>query len=196
MDVRGLVVVSWAGMRGVVSLAAALALPHTTSNGEPFLDRHIILFLTFCVIFVTLVLQGLSLPWLARKLKVEEADSDFRSEGQARLTLLEEIVVEIDSLIKKEESPEYRESLERWRIHYQDRLRAIKQRLALPREVSRYAATKDRDLVPKLMNHARRHLAKLRREGVISEGARRRIEYDFDMEEQRLQRYLARLGRD
>ena len=192
----GLVIVSWAGMRGVVSLAAALSLPLTTSDGAPFLYRHIILFLTFCVIFVTLVLQGLSLPWLARKLKVEEADSDFRSEGQARLTLLEEIVVEIDSLIKKEESPEYRESLERWRIHYQDRLRAIKQRLALPREVSRYAATKDRDLVPKLMNHARRHLAKLRREGVISEEARRRIEYDFDMEEQRLQRYLARLGRD
>jgi CPA1 family monovalent cation:H+ antiporter len=53
----GLIVASWAGMRAVVSLAAALALPLTTSNGKAFSHRHIILFLTFCVIFVTLVLQ-------------------------------------------------------------------------------------------------------------------------------------------
>jgi Na+/H+ antiporter len=191
-----IVVASWAGMRGVVSLAAALALPLTTASGQAFPHRHIILFLTFCVIFVTLVLQGLSLPWLARKLKVQEADSDFRSEGQARLALLEGLVVEIDSLIKKEESPEYRESLERWRLHYDDRLRVLKQRLALPGEVNRYAARKDRVLLPKLMNHTRRHLAKMRRQGVISEEVRRHIERDFDMEEQRIQRLLVRFGRD
>ena len=109
---------------------------------------------------------------------------------------MSEIVAEIDSLIQKEESPEYRESLERWRIHYQDRARTIKRRLSLPHAASRYAAGKDRDLLPKLMNHARRHLAKMRRDGVISEEARRRIEYDFDMEEQRLQRYLSRIARD
>ncbi|HEY5812949.1 MAG TPA: Na+/H+ antiporter, partial [Terrimicrobiaceae bacterium] len=75
----GLMIVSWAGMRGVVSLAAALALPLTTSAAEAFPHRHIILFLTFCIIFVTLVLQGLSLPWLVRKLRVEETDWDFRT---------------------------------------------------------------------------------------------------------------------
>jgi monovalent cation/hydrogen antiporter len=192
----GLVVVSWAGMRGVVSLAAALALPLTTASGEAFPHRHIILFLTFCVIFVTLVLQGLSLPWLARKLKVEEADSDFQSEGQARMVILEELVVEIKNLIEREESPEYRESLERWRVHYQDRLSTLERRLSLPREINRYAARKERDLLPKLMNHARGHLAKMQRQGVISEEARRRIEHDFDMEEQRIQRLLARLSRD
>ena len=61
-------------MRGVVSMAAALALPLVTSTGEAFPHRHVILFLTFCVIFVTLVVQGLTLPWIARKLKVEEAE--------------------------------------------------------------------------------------------------------------------------
>jgi monovalent cation/hydrogen antiporter len=192
----GLVVVSWAGMRGVVSLAAALALPLTTASGEAFPHRHIILFLTFCVIFVTLVLQGLSLPWLARKLKVEEADSDFQSEGQARMVILEELVVEIKNLIESEESPEYRESLERWRVHYQDRLSTLERRLSLTREINRYSARKERDLLPKLMNHARGHLAKMQRQGVISEEARRRIEHDFDMEEQRIQRLLARLSRD
>ncbi len=53
-----------------------------------------------------------------------------------------------------------------------------------------------RDLLPKLMNHTRRHLAKMRRQGIISEEVRRRIERDFDMDEQRIQRFLARLGRD
>jgi Na+/H+ antiporter len=192
----GLVVASWAGMRGVVSLAAALALPFTTSTGETFPHRHIILFLTFSVIFVTLVLQGLTLPWLARRLKVEETDRDFQSEGRARITILEELIAEIDSLIKREETPEYRESLERWSIHYQHRLRALKERLALPSEMNRYAASKDRDLLPKLMNRARHHLTMMRRKGEISEEIRRRIEQDFDMEEQRIKRLLTRLGRE
>jgi monovalent cation/hydrogen antiporter len=191
----GLIVASWAGMRGVVSLAAALALPLTISSGEAFPNRHIILFLTFCVIFVTLVLQGLSLPWLVRKLEVQELDSDFQSEGQARMTLFVELVAEIDSQIEKEDNAEYREALGWWRTHYQERLGAIEKRLALPREVNRYTANKERDLFPKLMNHTRRHLARMRRQGLISEEVRRRIEHDFDMEEQRVERLLARLGR-
>src|SRR5262249_28522877 len=57
-------VIGWSGMRGAVSLAAALAIPLTTDAGGPFPDRDLILFLTFVVIFTTLVLQGLSLPWV------------------------------------------------------------------------------------------------------------------------------------
>ena len=192
----GLVVASWAGMRGVVSLAAALALPLATSAGEGFPHRHIILFLTFCVIFVTLVFQGLTLPWVARKLKVEEPDEDARSEGKARVTLLEDLIVEIEVLIKKEETPEYRESLERWKIHYQDRVRALKERLALPSAMNRYASSKDRELFPRLMNHARQRLTRMRRVGEISEEVRRRIEQDLDMEEQRIKRLVTRLQSD
>jgi monovalent cation/hydrogen antiporter len=189
----GLVVASWAGMRGVVSLAAALALPLATSAGEGFPHRHIILFLTFCVIFVTLILQGLTLPWVAGKLKVEEADADIQSEGKARIGLLEDLIVEIEALIKREETPEYRESLEQWKMHYQDRLRALKVRLTLPSEMNRYAATKDRELFPVLVNHVRQRLATMRRRGEISEEVRRRIERDLDMEEQRIKRLLTRL---
>jgi CPA1 family monovalent cation:H+ antiporter len=195
LSFNGLAVVSWAGMRGVVSLAAALALPLTTATGEAFPNRHIILFITFCIIFATLVMQGLSLPWLVRKLKVEETDSDFQSEGQARMALLEELVVRIDGFINKEEKPEYRELLARLRDNYNERLKALKQRLSLPQEVNLYAASKDRDLLPKLMNYARRRLTRMRRQGVISEEVRRRIERDFDMEEERLRRFLARFGR-
>ena len=189
----GLVVASWAGMRGVVSLAAALALPLTVSSGEGFPHRHIILFLTFCVIFVTLVLQGLTLPWVARRLKIEETDGDFQSEGRARISLLEDLVAEVELLIEKEETPEYRDSLERWKLHYQDRVRALRERLALPTEINRYAASKDRELFPKLMNHARQRLTKMRRRGEISEEVRKRIEHDLDMEEQRIKRLATRL---
>lgn len=62
----------WAGIRGVVSLAAALSIPLVASNGEFFPFRNLILFITFIVILVTLVLQGLTLPWLIKKLKMED----------------------------------------------------------------------------------------------------------------------------
>ena len=62
----------WAGMRGVVSLAAALSIPLLLSNGEPFPYRNLILFITFIVILVTLVFQGLTLPWIIRKLNAED----------------------------------------------------------------------------------------------------------------------------
>ncbi len=61
-------VVGWTGMRGVVALAAANSLPFTLNDGSPFPQRSFIIFLTFSLILVTLVLQGLSLPWLVRKL--------------------------------------------------------------------------------------------------------------------------------
>ncbi|MBN9122867.1 MAG: Na+/H+ antiporter [Planctomycetes bacterium] len=84
---QSVTVVGWAGMRGVVSLAAALALPLTTADGRPFPGRDLILFLTFCVIFATLVGQGLTLPVLIRGLGVtkpageEEGESSEQSDS-------------------------------------------------------------------------------------------------------------------
>ena len=68
-------IAGWAGMRGVVSLAAALSIPLMLSSGIPFPFRNLILFITFIVILVTLVFQGLTLPWLIRKIKPEERSS-------------------------------------------------------------------------------------------------------------------------
>ena len=78
-------VVSWAGMRGVVSLAAALALPTTLADGRPFEERELIVFLKYCAIVITLVGQGLSLPPLIRALGVAGDDSIEREEATARL---------------------------------------------------------------------------------------------------------------
>ncbi|HWI93954.1 MAG TPA: Na+/H+ antiporter [Flavisolibacter sp.] len=65
-------VLGWAGMRGVVSLAAALSIPLLIQGGQPFPYRNLILFITFIVILVTLVIQGLTLPWLIRKINLDD----------------------------------------------------------------------------------------------------------------------------
>ncbi|WP_462266432.1 Na+/H+ antiporter [Mucilaginibacter sp.] len=75
----------WAGMRGVVSLAAALSIPLTAGNGKPFPHRDLILFITFSVIIITLVLQGFTLPWLARWLNLRDEDYPLSSEEQEAL---------------------------------------------------------------------------------------------------------------
>lgn len=79
---KGPVVLGWAGMRGVVSLAAALSIPLFIDATHPFPFRNLILFITFIVILVTLVLQGLTLPWIIRKLKLEDKYSPMTDEQQ------------------------------------------------------------------------------------------------------------------
>ena len=98
---RGVAVVSWSGLRGAVSLAAALSLPTVTDTGDPFPARDLILFFAFVVILVTLVGQGLSLPWLMRRLGVADdraAEQEIllarRSAAEAALARLDEVVGE------------------------------------------------------------------------------------------------------
>ncbi|HUO33934.1 MAG TPA: Na+/H+ antiporter [Candidatus Acidoferrum sp.] len=81
---RSVFVVGWAGMRGVLALAAAISLPKFLADGTPFPHRDEIIFLTFCVILVTLVLQGLSLPWIIRKLGLEGSHGLLDEEIEAR----------------------------------------------------------------------------------------------------------------
>ena len=79
---KGPIILGWAGMRGVVSLAAALSIPLLIGEGQPFPNRNLILFITFIVILVTLVLQGLTLPWVIRKVNVEDRYSTLSEERQ------------------------------------------------------------------------------------------------------------------
>lgn len=79
---KGPVIFGWAGMRGVVSLAAALSIPVLMAEGQPFPHRNLILFITFIVILVTLVLQGLTLPWVIRKVNLEDDESMIPEQKQ------------------------------------------------------------------------------------------------------------------
>jgi CPA1 family monovalent cation:H+ antiporter len=93
-----LFIISWSGMRGVVSLAGAMAIPLTLNGKTPFPERKEILFITFIVILVTLVFQGLTLPFFIRKLKVEEStETDKIVENNLRLTMLKESLEYIDN---------------------------------------------------------------------------------------------------
>lgn len=82
---KGPLILGWAGMRGVVSLAAALSLPLLLMDGTPFPFRNLILFITFVVILVTLVLQGLTLPWLIRKLNLQGQREEMPVYDQERM---------------------------------------------------------------------------------------------------------------
>nr|MDQ4041419.1 Na+/H+ antiporter [Actinomycetota bacterium] len=99
---RDVTLVAWTGMRGAVSLAAALAIPLETDTGAPFPDRALIVFLAFCVILATLVLQGLTLPWLIRRLGVEPDTDHVDEEGRARLQTAEAALAQIDLLAEEE----------------------------------------------------------------------------------------------
>ena len=91
-------IISWAGMRGVVSLATALAIPLTLDNGTAFPQRDVILFITFVVILVTLVFQGITLPFFVRKLKVQEPINKFKEdENNLRLEMIGSILNFIDT---------------------------------------------------------------------------------------------------
>ncbi len=97
-----LLLFSWCGMRGVVSLAAALALPLTCSNGEAFPYRDLIIYLTLVVISSTLLLQGLTLPWLAKRFGSSEDYNSQAAERKAKLVLSREAVRRVDEVARRE----------------------------------------------------------------------------------------------
>ncbi|MEO8127571.1 MAG: Na+/H+ antiporter [Bryobacteraceae bacterium] len=123
-SVKRIFVVGWTGMRGVVALAAAIALPETLANGEPFPQRNVILFLTFCVIFVTLVLQGLTLPWVIRKLGLAGGEAEDCEEVEARRLLIEAGMQHLEER-RKQDDAEFAPVYDDIALHYQHRLSAL-----------------------------------------------------------------------
>jgi CPA1 family monovalent cation:H+ antiporter len=98
-------IVAWTGLRGIVSLAAALALPLTLLDGAtPFPDRDLIIFVTFAVILVTLVVQGLSLPLIIRVLGLSDDGSGHREEMLARYEAVNAAIARLDALVQLEEA--------------------------------------------------------------------------------------------
>src|SRR5207253_2210011 len=94
--------VSWMGMRGAVSLAAALALPLETNTGTPFPGRDLIVFLTFCVILGTLVVQGLSLPWVIERLGLEDDGLEAKEDAKARVLAAEAALERLEALAQED----------------------------------------------------------------------------------------------
>ena len=180
-------VVAWSGMRGVVSLAAALALP-TTLDGQPFPGRGLVIFLTFCVILSTLVFQGLTLPWLIRRLGIK-ASRDSENEHDARLKITEAALSRLNRLA---EQPSINEAaIQRLTTIYQERANHLNDQIAAvlgwSPDHERLIAT--RRLWLAALEAEREELIKLRRRHEIDEELMHQIEHEIDLDETRLRRW-------
>jgi Na+/H+ antiporter len=181
-DIKLTTIVAWSGMRGVVSLAAALALPLTVNGSTPFPHRNLIIFLTFSVIFSTLVLQGLTLRPLINWLGIQSDGKDHQDEQRARLVLASSVIEHIEENYALTLSDEV---LNQIKTKYEIRI----QRLRKDETEQRLNEEQIREfhrLQQELLHKERADLIRMRREGAISDEVLRRIEYELDLEETRL----------
>jgi CPA1 family monovalent cation:H+ antiporter len=172
-------IISWAGIRGAVSLAAALALP------TDFPQRDLIVFLTFAVILVTLVGQGATLPLLIRVLALEGDDGPAREEAKARIKAAEAALARLDELV--EEGSIREDTAERLRGAYRFRRQRFEARL----DAGDDGAIEERSvsyqrLRRELLEAERRAIHGLRNAGVINDDVMHRVQRDLDLEDSRL----------
>jgi monovalent cation/hydrogen antiporter len=186
---KGILVVGWTGMRGVVALAAAIALPQTLADGAPFPQRNLIIFLAFSVIFVTLVLQGLTLPALVRFLHVSDVASSNAEEEDARREIIQ---AALDYLEKSRQTDE-EQWPEQFSAIYEDIARHYRERMNV------LAGTEEEHddglgkghherftrLSRELLRIERQTAVKLRNQGRINDETLRQLEYELDLREVR-----------
>jgi monovalent cation/hydrogen antiporter len=179
---RALFVAGWAGMRGVIALAAAVSLPQALSDGSPFPQRNLIIFLTFCVIVATLVGQGLSLPVLIRAL-------GLAGDQGAECELLEAQRIMVEAALRHIEEARRKDDA-RWAGLYDDLAQHYRERLEAlansPEGSAPEAHHKDSELVRELLQIERETAIRLRNEGRISDEVLRQIEHDVDLRDARL----------
>jgi CPA1 family monovalent cation:H+ antiporter len=183
---RNVFLVSWAGMRGVVSLAAALALPMATQAGSPFPERNLIIFLTFAVILATLVGQGLTLPLVIRGLRIAADGGDDHEESHARMAAADAAVRRIEALAT--EWPDHLELIDALRAQYDHRARDIERHHTEgPADESEREQLEHRIIRSAVIDAEREALLELRETGGIRDEIFRRVERDLDLEELRLE---------
>jgi monovalent cation/hydrogen antiporter len=178
-------VIGWAGMRGVVTLALALAIPTEVDGGGPFPDRNLVVFLSFSVIVVTLVGQGLTLPWVIRRLGVGADDDGPAGDARKALARLSEVALDHLDALDPEADGVPPELLERLRERYRARLAHLDQAGDEDRPDGTRAYV---ELVHDLLGAQREELRRLRSEGRVTAEVARRLFHDLDVEETRLER--------
>ena len=171
--------IGWTGMRGIVSLAAALALPLTTAAGAPLPFRDEIIVLTFVVILITLVLQGLSLGPLIRRLRLRRRRR-ARARGDAGAGARFPGRPGAGGPARAASGGPSREHVDRMRAHYTQRARRFSE--LGDRECSAEMAAAQRRLRHETLSAERRALIRLRDEGAIGDEVLHRLEYELDVE--------------
>ena len=178
-------VLSFTGIRGIVSLAAALAIPLVTAGGQPFPDRDLILLLTFAVILVTLVGLGLLLPLVIRVLGLAQAGrreqhADRAQEHAARLEAIKAVIARLDAL--KSERGLADGIVDALRARHEQRLRHVARWSSDDEEDRKYGALHD-EIELLLIAAERAHINAQFRAGKLKDEARRRIENELDLRE-------------
>jgi Na+/H+ antiporter len=174
-------IVGWSGMRGSVSLAAALALP------LDFPQRDLVLFLTFSVIFATLVLQGLTLPALIRRLAVRDDGADDREELIGRRAATDAALARLDELAVEDWT--YEDTATRMRNMYEYRQRRLAARAGETDDGDgiEHRSRKYQKMVRSVLDAQRDTLVDLRNRGEISNEVMHRLERELDLEDERLE---------
>ncbi len=180
-DLKLVSIVAWSGMRGIVSLAAALALPLMMSDTKAFPNRNLIIFLTFSVIFSTLVLQGLTLPKLIKMLGIKTDETEDDEEHQVRVKVTSSVIEHIEenySLLNDE-------ILNQIKTKYEIRFQRLR-RDELNQKINDDQYVEIQRIRQELLDKERSLILRMRNEGTISFEVLRRLENELDLEETRL----------
>lgn len=187
-DKRNMVVFGWAGMRGVVSMAAALSLPFVMPDGSAFPQRNLIIYLTFCVILSTLVLLGFTLPWIIRKMKMQPHSIEAE-EYEIRTHVVSHTI----SYIEENLALVNNELLNNIKTKYEIKYNRL-QKTDLPAnyfgqkvDASKNIFNDFSQMQIDLLGVERQALIQLHRQGKVSEEVLRKMEKELDLEETRLQ---------
>lgn len=177
-----LFILGWSGMRGIVSLAAALSLPYQVSGGFAFPNRDLILFLTYIVIFVTLIIPTISLPFLLKYFHLTNSENQWKEEAVARFHVLESVLAHLEETIMKENYPE--NVVIEFRNQLQRRIKVIKTQLN-PTPFS--TLSDEYSALRKLMQISyeieKKILLRLRKNGEISESVFHLLMDELDVEQ-------------
>jgi len=171
---RPVFVVGWTGMRGVIALAAAMSLPQTLADGTPFPFRSLIVFLTFSVILVTLVLQGLTLPLLIRRLGLAGTDAVDCEEDEARRLVVQAALEHLDQS-RAGDPPSLADVYDDFVLHYQHRLTGLKCGPADPNRPDPESYSRYLDLSRELLDVERETALRLHNQRRISDEVLRRL---------------------
>jgi monovalent cation/hydrogen antiporter len=182
---RASVILGWAGMRGAVSLAAALALPFTTDAGDAFPNRDLIIFLTFGVILASLVVQGLSFPALLKVIGLEDEGRGEKEENKARIYATEAALARLEELADEDWVRD--DTLDRIRGMFNFRRERFRSRFDPESDGEIESRSLDyQRLLRELLIAERNAVFDLRREQRIDDRVMRRVIRDLDLEEARL----------
>ncbi len=186
-DARNLIIFGWAGLRGVVSMAAALALPLTLANGKSFQQRDLIIYLSFCVILSTLLILGFSLKWIIRRLKIEPF-SLMAEEYEIRTQVVSSAISYIEDNLSLTQDELLNNIKSKYEVKY-NRL----QKTDLPanyfgagKTLAGNVFNEFTKLQLSLLDIERNTVKQLHRSGKASEEILRKIERELDLEETRL----------